>query len=95
VLDKEFIETLPDDEDELATYLQQIAGSRGGTGGGGNFVIDGFGGGRVPPKDQIQKSASITIHSVRNSAASATGVWKLYQARDRRLSREPQLRIQR
>ncbi len=55
VLDKEFIETLPDDEDELATYLQQIAGSRGGTGGGGNFVIDGFGGGRVPPKDQIQE----------------------------------------
>jgi len=46
---------LPDDEDELAAYLQQIAGSRGGTGGGGSFVIDGFSGGRLPPKDQIQE----------------------------------------
>src|SRR5262245_59112668 len=46
---------LPDDEDELAAYLQQIAGSRGGAGGGGNFVIDGFSGGRLPPKDQIQE----------------------------------------
>ena len=54
VLGRDFIETLPEDEDELAAYLQQIAGSRGG-GGGGNFVIDGFGGGRLPPKDQIQE----------------------------------------
>jgi hypothetical protein len=49
---------LPDDEDELAAYLEQIAGSRGGSergGGSGGFVIDGFSGGRLPPKDQIQE----------------------------------------
>jgi hypothetical protein len=55
VLDKDFIDALPDDEDELTAYLQQIAGSRGGAGGEGGFVIDGFSNGRVPPKDQIQE----------------------------------------
>src|SRR5205809_2225855 len=55
VLSKEFVDALPDDEDELTAYLQQIAGSRGGAGRGGSFVIDGFSGGRVPPKDQIQE----------------------------------------
>jgi Carboxypeptidase regulatory-like domain len=53
VLKQDFIETLPDDEDELTNYLSQIAGSRGGN--GATFVIDGFTGGRVPPKDQIQE----------------------------------------
>jgi len=55
VLEGEFIESLPDDEDELTRYLQQIAGSRGGAGVGETFVIDGFANGRVPPKDQIQQ----------------------------------------
>lgn len=55
VLGRDFIDALPDDEEELAAYLQQIAGSRGGAGGGGGFVIDGFTGGRIPPKDQIQE----------------------------------------
>ena len=55
VLGREFIDALPDDEEELAAYLQQIAGTRGGVGGGGSFVIDGFTGGRIPPKDQIQE----------------------------------------
>jgi len=52
------ISELPDDETELAAYLQQIAGSRGGAdqgGGAGGFVIDGFSGGKLPPKDQIQE----------------------------------------
>jgi len=52
------ITELPDDETELANYLTQIAGSRGGadTGGGsGGFVIDGFNSGNLPPKDQIQE----------------------------------------
>src|SRR5262249_2234529 len=52
------ISELPDDETELAAYLQQIAGSRGGAdqgGGSGGFVIDGFSGGKLPPKDQIQE----------------------------------------
>jgi hypothetical protein len=54
VLGRDFIDALPDDEEELAAYLQQIAGTRGGVGGGG-FIIDGFTGGRIPPKDQIQE----------------------------------------
>src|SRR5204863_8426253 len=36
-------------------YLQEIAGSRGGAGANATFVIDGFTGGRIPPKDQIQE----------------------------------------
>ena len=55
VLGKDFIDTLPDNEDELTDYLQQIAGSRGGAGANATFVIDGFTGGRIPPKDQIQE----------------------------------------
>src|SRR5207245_5612633 len=55
VLGKDFIEALPDNEDELTQYLQEIAGSRGGAGGNATLVIDGFTGGRVPPKDQIQE----------------------------------------
>jgi len=55
VLGRDFIDQLPDDEDELAAYLQQIAGTRGGAGNSGSFVIDGFTGGRIPPKDQIQE----------------------------------------
>src|SRR5262245_49919150 len=55
VLGRDFIESLPDDEDELADYLSQIAGTRGGAGRGASFVIDGFTGGRIPPKDQIQE----------------------------------------
>ncbi|PYS32463.1 MAG: hypothetical protein DMG14_34505, partial [Acidobacteria bacterium] len=34
VLKQDFIDALPDDEDELASYLSQIAGARGGAGGG-------------------------------------------------------------
>lgn len=54
VLGRDFIDQLPDDEEELAEYLRLIAGSRGG-GAGGGFIIDGFTGGRIPPKDQIQE----------------------------------------
>src|SRR5438034_628495 len=49
VLSKEFVDALPDDEDEITAYLQQIAGSRGGEGGVGTFVIDVFRGCRVTP----------------------------------------------
>ena len=55
VLGRDFIDALPDDEDELAAYLSQIAGTRGGAGGNNSFIIDGFTGGRIPPKDQIQE----------------------------------------
>src|SRR5207247_670909 len=55
VLDKEFIDTLPDNEDELAENRQKIAGSRGSAGGNSTFIIDGFTSGRIPPKDQIRE----------------------------------------
>jgi len=55
VLGRDFIDALPDDEDELTEYLQQIAGTRGGAANGSSFIIDGFTGGRIPPKDQIQE----------------------------------------
>src|SRR3989442_13740487 len=42
VLGKDFIDTLPDNEDELTQYLTDIAGSRGGAGGNATFVRDGF-----------------------------------------------------
>src|SRR6059036_318983 len=42
VLGRDFIDALPDDEDELAEYLRQIAGTRGGAGGASSFIIDGF-----------------------------------------------------
>ncbi len=55
VLKQDFVDQLPTDENELAAYLQQIAGSRGDANSSGSFVIDGFSGGTLPPKDQIQE----------------------------------------
>ena len=55
VLEKESVDTLPDETDDLVAYLQQVAGSRGEAGSDTIFVIDGFTSGRVPPKDQIQE----------------------------------------
>src|SRR6185503_6412882 len=46
---------LPDNEDELVAYLLQLAGTSGGPGSRPTFLIDGFTGGRIPPKDQIQQ----------------------------------------
>src|SRR5262245_2352126 len=54
ILQKDFVDALPDDVDELVAYLQQVAGSRGEAGADTMFVIDGFTSGRIPPKDQIQ-----------------------------------------
>ena len=55
VLEKEAVDTLPDETDDLVAYLQQVAGSRGESGADTMFVIDGFTEGRIPPKDQIQE----------------------------------------
>ena len=55
VLEKDFVDTLPDETDDLVAYLQQVAGSRGEAGADTMFVIDGFTEGRIPPKDQIQE----------------------------------------
>ena len=43
---------LPEDEDELREYLGDL---RSPAGGGGRVVIDGFGGGRMPSRDEIQE----------------------------------------
>jgi len=48
VLTREQIEALPDDPDEMEEALKQMAGP------GASIRVDGFRGGRLPPKSQIQ-----------------------------------------
>lgn len=48
-LSREEIDALSDDPDEMAEQLRQMAGP------GAQIFIDGFRGGRLPPKDQIQQ----------------------------------------
>ncbi len=55
VLKEDDIQSLPDDEDELVAYLTEIAGPRAAATGGVQFIVDGFLGGRLPPKDQIRE----------------------------------------
>src|SRR5688500_8482829 len=53
-LTQEEIDSLPDDPDEMAEELQRMAGP------GAQIFVNGFRGGRLPPKDQIQQ---IRFHS--------------------------------
>lgn len=56
VLDEAFLATLPDDREELLTMLQELAGpAANATGEGPELYIDGFNGGRLPPKSDIQR----------------------------------------
>src|SRR5215475_9701565 len=55
VLKEDDIQSLPDDEDELTAYLTELAGPRAAGAGGVQFIIDGFFGARLPPKDQIKE----------------------------------------
>jgi hypothetical protein len=48
-LTQEEIDSLPDDPDEMAEELARMAGP------GAQIFVDGFRGGRLPPKDQIQQ----------------------------------------
>jgi hypothetical protein len=48
------LESLPDDPDELAAALQALAGPAAGP-NGGQFYIDGFSGGRLPPREAIRE----------------------------------------
>ncbi len=53
-LKQEEIQALPDDPDDLQADLQALAGP--GSGPGGNQIyIDGFTGGRLPPKESIRE----------------------------------------
>ena len=54
VLKGEDIEALPDDPDELEAALQALAGPSAGP-NGGQIYIDGFTGGRMPPRDAIRE----------------------------------------
>jgi hypothetical protein len=54
VLKKEDLDALPDDPDDLASDLQALAGPSAGP-GGTQIFIDGFTGGRLPPKASIRE----------------------------------------
>lgn len=54
VLGAEELEALPDDPDELEAALQALAGPSAGP-NGGQIYIDGFQGGRLPPKESIRE----------------------------------------
>ena len=54
VLRQEEIDALPDDPDDLASDLQALAGPAAGP-NGGQIFIDGFTGGRLPPKESIRE----------------------------------------
>ncbi|MGB9179536.1 MAG: carboxypeptidase-like regulatory domain-containing protein, partial [Pyrinomonadaceae bacterium] len=48
------LDALPDDPDDLADALQALAGPSAGL-NGGDIYIDGFTGGRLPPKESIRE----------------------------------------
>lgn len=54
ILRGEDLNALPDDPDELAAVLQGLAGPAAGP-DGGQIFIDGFTGGRLPPKESIRE----------------------------------------
>lgn len=54
VITAEQLESLPDDPDELEAALQALAGPSAGP-NGGQIYIDGFTGGRLPPKESIRE----------------------------------------
>jgi hypothetical protein len=54
VLQKEDLDALPDDPDDLQADLQALAGPSAGPGGNQIFV-DGFSNGRLPPKESIRE----------------------------------------
>jgi hypothetical protein len=49
------LDALPDDPDDLAEALQALAGPSAGPDGEGEIYIDGFSGGRLPPKESIRE----------------------------------------
>ena len=53
VLTAEDLLDLPEDEDELAQIIQELAGD--GPEGEAEMIVDGFTGGQLPPRDQIQE----------------------------------------
>jgi len=54
VLKPEDLDALPDDPDDMEADLQALAGPSAGP-GGNQIYIDGFSGGRLPPKESIRE----------------------------------------
>ncbi|HEX7294968.1 MAG TPA: carboxypeptidase-like regulatory domain-containing protein, partial [Pyrinomonadaceae bacterium] len=54
VLKGDDLDSLPDDPDDLAAALQALAGPSAGP-NGGQIFIDGFSGGRLPPRSAIRE----------------------------------------
>jgi hypothetical protein len=54
VMDQQEMDALPDDPDDLSADLQALAGPAAGP-NGGQFFVDGFTGGRLPPKQSIRE----------------------------------------
>ena len=55
ILTEKELEDLPDDPDRLLGQLQNLAASAGGAPGGAIVTVDGFSGGRLPPKSAIRQ----------------------------------------
>ncbi|MCW5966412.1 MAG: TonB-dependent receptor [Bryobacterales bacterium] len=55
VLKEEQLRALSDDPDALANELQALAGPSAGPSGGAQIFVDGFSGGRIPPKQSIRE----------------------------------------
>jgi hypothetical protein len=57
VLGEDFIKNLPDNEDDLRAFLEALAGpsAAAGNGGGAQILVDGFTGGRLPPREAIMQ----------------------------------------
>src|SRR5262245_53011639 len=53
-LSEQEIANLPDNEDDLRDFLNALAGG-GVTGQGANILVDGFSGGRLPPREAIAR----------------------------------------
>lgn len=53
VLTAEDLLDLPEDEDDLTQIIQELAGD--GPEGEAEMIVDGFAGGQLPPRDQIQE----------------------------------------
>src|SRR5215468_8057010 len=53
-LTEQEIANLPDNEDDLRDFLNALAGG-GVTGQGANILVDGFNGGRLPPREAIAR----------------------------------------
>jgi hypothetical protein len=49
------LDALPDDPDDLAEALQALAGPSSGSDEGAQIFVDGFTGGRLPPKESIRE----------------------------------------